>query len=57
MSVTPVYNATTVQEWRAVNTGKVGPLTWVLAQKLHSQANDDHDDDAKNDDEDDDADD
>ena len=56
MSVAPVYNAR-VQEWRVVYTGKVGPLTWVLAQKLHSQANDDHADDAKNDNEDDDADD
>ena len=56
MSVTPVYNAR-VQEWRAVYTGKVGPLTCIHEQKLHSQANDDHDDDAKNNDQDDDADD
>ena len=40
-----------------VYAGKVDPLTWLHAQKLHSQANDDHGDDAKNDDEDDDADD
>ena len=46
-----MYNAR-VQEWRAVNTGKVG-VTWLHAQKLHSQANDDHDDDAKYDDDDD----
>ena len=37
-------------------TGKVGPLTLLHAQKVHSGANDDHDDDAKNDDEDDDVD-